>query len=74
MTKINLGKSSVKTSGTPPNQNSKPYNVIKHIANKMQTLSPQLSPDTKKEFWRATATKASSQERNDVTVFEKMIQ
>ena len=25
MTKINLGKSSVKTSGTPPNQNSKPY-------------------------------------------------
>ena len=30
-------------------------------------------PDTKKEFRRAT-TKASCQKRNDVTVFEKMIQ
>ena len=71
MTKIYLGKSSVKTSGTSPFKKANHRNVIEHIANKIQTLSPRPSPDTEKEFWRATTTKASSQERNDVTVFEK---
>ena len=48
-------------------------NVIQYIANNIQTFSPRPSPDTEKEFRRATTTKAS-QERNDVTVFEKTIQ
>ena len=32
---------------------------------------PRPSPDTEKEFWRATSTYFSSQERSDVTVFKK---
>ena len=48
--------------------------LIEYIANKIQTLSPRPSPDTGKEFRRATTTKTSSQERNDVSVFEKVIQ
>ena len=47
--------------------------VIEYIAKKNQILSPRSSPDTAKEFRRAI-TKASSQERSDVTVFEKVIQ
>ena len=42
--------------------------------NKTQTLLSRPSPDTEKEFWRETTTKASSQIRNDITVFEKTIQ
>ena len=49
-------------------------NVIEYVANKIQTLSPRTFSDTEKEFWRAIKIKASSQERNDVTVFEKTIQ
>ena len=48
--------------------------VIQYIANKIQTLSSWPTPDTEKEFRRATTTKASSPERNDVTVFEKAMQ
>ena len=48
--------------------------VIEYIANKIQTLSPWPSPDIGREFRRAATTKASSQERNHVTVFEKVIQ
>ena len=48
--------------------------VIEYIAKKNQILSPRSSPDTAKEFRRAITTKASSQERSDVTVFEKVIQ
>ena len=71
MTKIYLGKSSVKTSGTTTNQKSKPSNTSR---TKHKPPSPRPSPDSEKEFRRATTTKASSQERNDVTVFEKTIQ
>ena len=49
-------------------------NVIEYITNKTQTLLPRPSPDTEKEFWRETTTKASSQIRNDITVFERTIQ
>ena len=48
--------------------------VIKYIAIKKEILSPRSSPDTDKEFRRAITTKASSKERNNVTVFEKVIQ
>ena len=48
--------------------------VIEYIVNKKQILSPRCSPDTEKEFRRAITPKASSQERNNVTVFEKVIQ
>ena len=48
--------------------------VIEYIANKVQTLSPRTSPDTEKGFRRAATTKAFSQERKEVTVFEKAIQ
>ena len=48
--------------------------VIEYIGNKIETLSSRPSPDTKKEFRRAKITKASSQKRSDVTVFEKAIQ
>ena len=46
-------------------------NVIEYITNKTQTLLSRPSPDTEKEFWRETTTKASSQIMNDITVFEK---
>ena len=48
--------------------------VIEYIANKVQTLLPRTSPDTEKGFRRAATTKAFSQERKEVTVFEKAIQ
>ena len=48
--------------------------VIEYIGNKIETLSSRPSPDTKMEFRRAKITKASSQKRSDVTVFEKAIQ
>ena len=48
--------------------------VIEYIAIKKEILSPRSSPDTDKEFRRAITTKASSKERNNVTVFEKVIQ
>ena len=46
-------------------------NVTENIASKIQTLSSRPSPDTEKEFRRATTTKASSQERNDVQYSKK---
>ena len=48
--------------------------LSKYTTNKIQTLSPWPFPDTEKEFQRTTTTKAISQERNNVVVFEKAIQ
>ena len=41
---------------------------------KYKPFSPPLFPDTEKELLRATTIKASSQERNNVTVFKETIQ
>ena len=57
-----MGKSSVTTSCTPPNQKSKPQKGYRVHVNNIQTLSPWSSPDNKEFRW-TTTTKASSPER-----------